>query len=60
MWIRPAAYNPAINAGQISFIKTPISGSKRDLREALMADCIVVANPSCLINEGGALRSSSR
>ena len=59
MWIRPAAYNLAINVGQISFIKTPISGSKKDLREALMADCMTVASPSCLSNEGGALRSRS-
>ena len=59
MWIRPAAYNLVINAGRISFINTLISGSKKDLREALMADCMAVASLSCLTNEGGALRSRS-
>ena len=47
MWIQPAACNLAINADWISFIKTSILGSKRDLKEALMADCMVVVNPSC-------------
>ena len=38
----------------------PQSQGQRDLREeALMADCMTVASPSCLSNKGEALRSRS-